>query len=203
MLRESIGISQRKLSFVSGMSPEYINRIESEKITNVGIEKIEALAKALNVPISKILSNENEDITENRNGQDNQEMPIVGYANAGKRESRIQFDDSGYPVGWGHRIFPKPSDFKDPNGYVVLIKGDSMLPMKEGFKLVVSPNIEVKDGDDVVVRTADDDVYYKQVAIKGDTVVLKSYNSAFDPIILNRAEIKFMHKVWAIFIENG
>lgn len=203
LLREQKNISQSKLARLAGISNDYMNKIELGKVENIGIQKIRDIAKALGAKEEFLFGGFGEGDSAPLTDKHYEQMPIIGYANAGKSHSRISYDDAGYPVGWGTRVFPKPPDFHDPNGYVVLIKGESMLPMREGWRLVVSPNSEVKDGDDVIVRTADGDVYYKRIQMKGDTLVLKSFNSTFEPIILQRHEILWMHKVWAIYPDHG
>lgn len=50
MSRRYSGINQRELSRQSGVSNSYISDVENGRVTNVGIEFIEALSKTLDVP---------------------------------------------------------------------------------------------------------------------------------------------------------
>lgn len=54
-LRENAGLSLNKLSALSGVSTDYIWRIESGQTTNVGIEKLKAIAAALNVSVHALI----------------------------------------------------------------------------------------------------------------------------------------------------
>ena len=48
-------ISMRELAKLSDLSAEYIGRIERGEITNVGIEKLQAIANALNISIHTLI----------------------------------------------------------------------------------------------------------------------------------------------------
>lgn len=50
-LREAAGLSIAKLAARSDISPDYIFRIEHEKVTNIGTKKLENIARALHVHI--------------------------------------------------------------------------------------------------------------------------------------------------------
>jgi len=55
LLRKESGLRQEDLSELSGVSQAYIAKIERGRVTNVGIEYIEMLAKALDVRVAYLL----------------------------------------------------------------------------------------------------------------------------------------------------
>lgn len=54
--RDKAGLSRAKLAARADLSPDYIFRIEHEQVKNVGIEKLENIARALDVHITDLLS---------------------------------------------------------------------------------------------------------------------------------------------------
>jgi transcriptional regulator with XRE-family HTH domain len=54
-LRKDLGLTQEKLSEVSGIDYKYIQRIEGKRPPNIKLETIEKLAKTLKTTPSKLL----------------------------------------------------------------------------------------------------------------------------------------------------
>ncbi len=54
-LRKRLGLTQEKLSEVSGIDYKYIQRIEGKRPPNIKLETIEKLAKTLKTTPSKLL----------------------------------------------------------------------------------------------------------------------------------------------------
>ena len=54
-LRKKRGYTQEELSSKAELEYKYIQRIESKNPPNIGIETLEKIAKALKVPLSKLL----------------------------------------------------------------------------------------------------------------------------------------------------
>lgn len=120
-------------------------------------------------------------------------IPVVGLVEAGKGGF---YDDQGYPVGQGMYTVSRPYDLKDTNAYGVEVSGDSMVPrLYDRDVVIASPAKAVLSGDLAVVRFSDDEVVIKRVRFKDDLVILESVNPAYEPRILSRHEIKFMHRV--------
>lgn len=55
-LRESQGLSQFKLAVLCGLSPDYIYKIENNKVANIGIQKLAQIAEALHVDVKELLN---------------------------------------------------------------------------------------------------------------------------------------------------
>ena len=51
LLRKTKNMSQSKLARISGISGDYMNRIELGKVKNIGLEKLTNIAKALDVEL--------------------------------------------------------------------------------------------------------------------------------------------------------
>lgn len=121
------------------------------------------------------------------------QIPVVGLVEAGRGGF---YDDQGYPVGQGMYSVARPFDITDPNAYGVEVSGDSMVPrLYDKDVVIASPARTVSSGDLVVARLADDEVMIKRVRFKGDLVILESVNPAYEPRIVSRAEVKFLHRV--------
>ena len=125
-----------------------------------------------------------------------QRLPVIGYAQAG---SQGYFDDAGFPAGrgWDEVEFP---DLADPHAYALEVSGDSMLPVyRDGDRIIVSPDADVRRGDRVVVKTREGEVMAKELTrITANVVELKSLNPAFEDRSLRRNEVEWIARViWA------
>lgn len=120
-------------------------------------------------------------------------IPVVGMVEAGGGGF---YDDQGYPVGQGMYTVARPYDVRDVNAYGVEVSGDSMVPrLYEKDVVVASPAKSVVSGDLAVVRLSSDEVTIKRVRFRDELIILESVNPAYEPRILSRDEVKFMHKV--------
>ncbi|ODT73196.1 MAG: DNA-binding protein [Pelagibacterium sp. SCN 63-23] len=123
-------------------------------------------------------------------------VPLIGLAQAG---SGGFFDNEGFPAGqgWDEVALPSPDD----NGiYALEISGNSMEPLyREGDRIVVSPTEQVRRGDRVVVKTRGGEVMAKILARQtARQVELHSLNAAYEPRILDTAEVEWMARIiWA------
>lgn len=81
--------------------------------------------------------------------------PIIAYARGG---------EGAYPEDMGHDVPRIAVPCKDPNCYVLELEGDSMEPVYlEGDLLVVAPNMEAMNNDLVIVKTTDEEVFFKKL----------------------------------------
>jgi phage repressor protein C with HTH and peptisase S24 domain len=85
-------------------------------------------------------------------------VPLIGFAQAGAGGF---FDDAGFPAGQGWDLIELPSTAGE-GAYALQVQGDSMLPLyRHGDMLVVQPNVPVRKGDRVVVKTTSGEVMAK------------------------------------------
>ena len=88
-------------------------------------------------------------------------IPLLGFAEAGQGG---YFDDAGFPAGqgWDEISFPSP---QGENLIALEVSGDSMLPLyRDGDRLIVDRNAQVRKGDRVVVRSTGGEVMAKVLA---------------------------------------
>ncbi len=121
-------------------------------------------------------------------------IPLLGLAKAGREGF---FDSDGYPLSleeWDGIEFP----IQMAKGvYALEVSGSSMEPVyREGDKLVVQPDAEVRTNDRVVVKIKTGEVMVKELARKSaKQIELKSLNPANPLIILPSEEVCWMARV--------
>lgn len=122
-------------------------------------------------------------------------VPVVGSAQLGDNGHWSELE---YPVGHGDGYISYPT--KDPNAYALRCYGDSMKPrIKEGEFVIVEPNSEPQNGDEVLVRTTDDRVMVKTLLYKRDgRVHLLSINEAHPPQSIALQDVEKIHPIAAI-----
>jgi phage repressor protein C with HTH and peptisase S24 domain len=109
--------------------------------------------------------------------------PIIAYAQGG---------EGAYPEDLGHAVPRIAVPCKDPNCYVLELEGDSMEPVYlEGDLLVVAPNMEPMNNDLVIVKTAEEEVFFKKLKKRPGSEALQfhSFNPHHPPIHLRIDEI--------------
>lgn len=119
-------------------------------------------------------------------------IPVVGYAKLGDQG----FYDLGDPDFQG--VITLPSS--DPKAYALRCEGVSMLPrIRPGEFVVAEPSKEAMPGDEVVVHALDGRVMVKTLLFTREGMVyLQSVNSAQEPIILRREDLRSIDPVLAI-----
>lgn len=128
--------------------------------------------------------------------------PLISWASAGNARA---FEDQGYNVEWF------PTKCRDPHTYCLEVEGDSMEPKHlHGDVIFVMPTQEPRNGDLVIARTMDDEVFFKiyhWTGHKTDPVKLSSYNASIDdetrlPLYpvreFKRQHLRFIHPVHSV-----
>jgi phage repressor protein C with HTH and peptisase S24 domain len=123
-------------------------------------------------------------------------VPLLGLAQAGAGGF---FDAAGFPAGegWDEVQLPAPGD---PGVYALEVMGDSMLPLyRDGDRIVVSRNEQVRRGDRVVVKTRDGEVMAKVLARQtANMVELHSLNPAHPPRLVDMKDVEWIARIiWA------
>ena len=124
----------------------------------------------------------------------NPTIPLLGFAQAGRDG---YFDDAGFPIeseGWDGIEFPLQID---KNVYALEVSGHSMEPVyREGDRLIVSPDSEIRTGDRVVVRTKDGEVMVKELIRKTALQLdLKSLNPDYPDCHFKMEDILWLSRV--------
>jgi phage repressor protein C with HTH and peptisase S24 domain len=123
-------------------------------------------------------------------------LPLLGLAQAGAGGF---FDPAGFPTGegWDEVHLPSPGE---PGVYALEVTGDSMLPLyRDGDRLVVSVNEQVRRGDRVVVRTKGGEVMAKILARQTANVIeLHSLNPLHPPRLFDMKDVEWIARIiWA------
>jgi phage repressor protein C with HTH and peptisase S24 domain len=123
-------------------------------------------------------------------------LPLLGLARAGAGGF---FDPAGFPTGqgWDEVHLPQPNE---PGVYALEVTGDSMLPLyRDGDRIVVSINEQVRRGDRVVVKSKEGEVMAKVLARQTANVIeLQSLNPAHPPRLFDMKDIEWIARIiWA------
>lgn len=121
-------------------------------------------------------------------------IPLLGLAKAGREGF---FDSQGWPINtdaWDAVEFPLAID---KNVYALEVSGNSMEPVyREGDKLIVAPESEVRKGDRVVVKTKSGEVMVKELSHQSACKInLKSLNPQCADVTLATTDVLWMVRV--------
>ncbi|WP_354684415.1 XRE family transcriptional regulator [Cupriavidus necator] len=122
-------------------------------------------------------------------------IPVRGMAQLGDNG---HFVDVEYPVGHGDGYVFFPT--RDPDAYALRCNGESMRPrVKHGEFVVVEPNTQIQNGDEVLVKSQDGRVMVKELAYIRDGIVhLSSVNERHGMLRIPQDQIERMHFVGGI-----
>ena len=190
-LAESKGLSLSALAQKAGLDPTSFNK--SKRIGADGrkrwpsTESMNKVLKATNTTVFEFM-----ELAGEHYQNPNNMIPLLGLAKAGRDG---YFDSSGWPMGdWDAVEFPFTLDKKV---YALEVSGNSMEPVyRDGDKLIVTPDSEIRKGDRVVAKTTSGEVMVKEFQRRSlNQVELKSLNPACDNVILAPSEILWMARV--------
>jgi len=86
-------------------------------------------------------------------------------------------------------------DVNDSQAFALEVKGNSMAPrIEDGDTIVVSPKLDIRNGDICVVRVSDEDTV-KKIKIEEQLVYLIPLNPEYEPMAVKKKDITFMWKV--------
>lgn len=195
-LAERFGMSASALARQAGLDPTTFNK--SKRRSHDGKDRwpsTESLSKVLSV--MNVSFEDFAQLVANQSGRGaGLSVPLIGLAQAGDEG---YFDDAGFPVGgsWDEVRMPGVSD---DNTYALEISGDSMHPvLRDGDRVLVSPNEDVRRGDRVIVKTMSGEVMAKELKRMTDTrIELISLNPDYKDRVLDRFEVLWIARiVWA------
>lgn len=201
-LREQKGWSQEDLAQIAQMTKDHISKMERGTQSNPRYETILKLANSFGVNPAVFFPDQDQKQKKSKKGQlykikiSSSTVPLISLAQAGRSGF---FDEAGFPKGHGWNQISVTEDFlkKEPHAYGLRVTGDSMLPaLKSGDVVIVSPKGKTQNGDLVVARFKTGEVMIKEFFQKNkNTFLFKSYNPKHDPIITQKKELLFLHKV--------
>jgi phage repressor protein C with HTH and peptisase S24 domain len=123
-------------------------------------------------------------------------VPLIGFAQAGAGGF---FDDAGFPAGHGFDLVELPGD-ADEGSYALKVQGDSMLPLyRDGDVLIVKPEVNIRKGDRVVVKTRSGEVMAKILSRRtADEIELLSLNPEHPSRHFRPNELEWVARItWA------
>lgn len=123
-------------------------------------------------------------------------VPLLGLAQAG---AGGYFDDAGFPVGGGWDEIPSPLGAVEGR-FALQVAGDSMLPLyRDGDIVIVAPDMVVRKGDRVVVRTLTGEVMAKVLKRRTARIVeVTSLNPEHPDRAIPAGEIDWIARIiWA------
>jgi phage repressor protein C with HTH and peptisase S24 domain len=191
-LAEQRRLTPSGLARRAGLDPTTFNK--SKRITKdqrarwPSTESIDKILDATGATWGEFVSLMNEGTFKN--------VPLIGFAQAGTAGF---FDDAGYPGGSGWDDIPFP-DIGDPHAYALEISGDSMEPVyRDGDIVVVSPQVPIRRGDRVIVKTREGEVMAKILRRKtSQKYELKSLNPEHPDRWLSAEDVEWIARiVWA------
>lgn len=188
------GLSLSALAVKSGLDPTSFNK--SKRLGPDGrkrwpsTESMNKLLEATNTTLFEFMELAGESAVLPKT----QTIPLLGLVKAGRDG---YFDSDGYPLSvdtWDGIEFPLSLN---KNVYALEVSGDSMEPAyRDGDKLIVSPESEVRRGDRVVVKLSTGEVMVKElVRESARQVELKSLNPLHENIIVPADSVLWMKRV--------
>lgn len=196
-LRENKGWSQSRLARLSDVSNSYMNCIEMENevADNIGLSTLERIANALGATLNDLFALAQ---VEGAERPQNKHVPILGFVNSSKQKRVIEWDRENNPVSYPIGEVRHTENYPDPHSYALIVKDDSMDPIKHEWIVIASPARPVQNNDLVVVEISGK-MFLKKLQIKENMYMFYSTKNTQDPIFLSKKEIKILHKVCAVF----
>ncbi len=192
LLAEKHGLSPSGLAKQAGLDSTSFNK--SKRISRDGklrwpsTESVSKALAAVNATFEEFA-----DLVEGRPGRS---VQLIGLAQAGNDG---YFDDAGFPVGAGWDAIRFPG-LEGESVYALEITGNSMEPVyREGDRVIVAPNAQVRRGDRVIVKTIEGEILAKTLGRMTDSKVeLISANPDYPVRETNREQISWIARIlWA------
>jgi phage repressor protein C with HTH and peptisase S24 domain len=196
-LAKRFDMSPSAMAKMAGLDPTSFNRskrMSADAEARPRWPSTESLAKVLEA--TGVGFSEFAALTESAKRPATRGVPLLGFAQAG---SDGFFDDAGYPAGqgWDEIAFP---GLQEDGVYALEISGDSMSPVfRDGDRILVSPSIEPRRGDRVVVKTNAGEVMAKELSrVTAKTIELSSLNRDYADRVLERGDVAWIARIlWA------
>ena len=192
-LASAKGLSLSALAQKAGLDPTSFNK--SKRIGADGrkrwpsTESMNKVLKATNTTVFEFMEYAGQSLPTPKHT-----IPLLGLAKAGRDG---YFDSDGYPLAtedWDGIEFPIQMS---KGVYALEVSGNSMEPVyREGDKLIVQPDSEIRVNDRVVVKIKSGEVMVKELQHKSaKKIELKSLNPKHTLITLLPEEICWMARV--------
>jgi len=191
-LRTVAGLrTQKAFAELLGVPQPQVSDWENDRSPVLDVSNLIKLAKALDCSVDELLAGVDLDYDRIRSGSD---IAVVAEGDALPGGTAWDEREQERPpvLGW----LPRPGDLCDPSAYGVRIRGDSMLPaFRPNMVVIVSPESEVRDGDEVYVQLASGECLVRLLRTSGSGYFLQPYNPAHHARFAGPGEIEAMHAI--------
>ena len=187
--REKCNLSQNDLAKMIGVSKSAISRYENGNIGTVGLDKIELLAKAINVDPMIFVTGDENYTRENDNGitplYKAKKIPILGTIACGNPIFAEENID-GYFI----------ADNNIKADFSVKAKGDSMIDIgiHDGDLIFLRQQPVLENGE-IGAVLIDNEATLKKVYINDSEMILQPCNRNYPPIVVKGGNVKIMGKL--------
>lgn len=211
-IRKYKKISQEDLAKRAQIRLRWLQRIEADLDESIS-DHLVPLAKALKIELRDLIDKEPDKILgvpalELVDNYVSKALPETMLYNLGGRRDEF-YDENWLPKpGSGKFGAERNLRIEDDSAYVFKLTKfeEAMPPIGEGWALYVSPGAELEDGNLVIVGTKNpnakglklDDAYrilFREVWFQSNSLVLKAYNPNYSPLVIQRDDVYFVHKV--------
>ena len=199
-LAKRFDMSPSAMAKMAGLDPTAFNRSKrGEGDSRPRWPSTESLAKVLEatgVGFSEFAALTERTPLERASRPNPRAVPLIGFAQA---SAEGVFDETGAPIGssWDEIDFP---GLGDEGVYALEITGDDLAPVfRDGDRILVSPSVEPRRGDRVVVRTTGGELLVKELArVTARSVELASLRGDGQDRTLDLAEVVWIARIlWA------
>ncbi|CAN5150538.1 helix-turn-helix transcriptional regulator [soil metagenome] len=194
-LAKRFEMSPSAMAKMAGLDPTSFNRSKRGEGDNrprwPSTESLAKVLEATGVGFSEFAA-----LTERVRPPNPRAVPLIGFAQAG---AEGVFDETGAPVGarWDEIDFP---GLGEDGVYALEITGDALAPVfRDGDRILVSPSVQPRRGDRVVVKTTDGELLVKELArVTARSVELASLTRGGQDRTLDLAEVVWIARIlWA------
>lgn len=179
--REELKMTQEELALKLGYaSRSSLNKIESNE-RNLTQSKIKAIAEALYTTPGYIMGWDDEEEPTNAI-RTTGVIPIAGRIAAGSPNLILE-----NIVEWVPTIMPNPDEY-----FGLVVCGDSMINagIPNGSYAIIHKQSCADEGQIVACMLNENEATLKRFRTQGDNVILMPENSAYSPIIVNKADFE-------------
>lgn len=194
-LAERFDMSPSAMAKMAGLDPTSFNRSKrGDGDARPRWPSTESLAKVLEA--TGVGFSEFAALTERAPRPHPRGVPLLGFAQA---RAEGVFDETGAPIGssWDEIDFP---GLGEEGVYALEIAGDALAPVfRDGDRILVSPSVEPRRGDRVVVRTTGGELLVSELArVTARSVELASLTRDGRDRTLDLAEVLWIARIlWA------
>lgn len=194
-LAKRFDMSPSAMAKMAGLDPTSFNRSKrGDGDSRPRWPSTESLAKVLEA--TGVGFSEFAALTERSPRPNPRAAPLIGFAQAA---AEGMFDETGAPIGssWDEIALP---GVEDEGVYALEIAGDDLAPVfRDGDRVLVSPSVEPRRGDRVVVRTTGGELLVKELArVTARSVELASLNRDGRDRTLDLTEVVWIARIlWA------